>query len=124
MLTGVYIYVCMYECRPLTTMRPESLVLEGKFREKKMLHETVRSILKTTNGVQKDLHSQYQSNKRSMMSDVKKLHETKIMQMSALDRMAKNKASTKDLLTIAVEADKFQKTGASIIGSGSGSGGV
>lgn len=101
-------------------MRPESLVLEGKFREKKMLHETVRSILKSTNIVQKDLHSQYANNKRSMMSDVRKLHESRVMQMTALDRMEKNKASTRDLLTIAVEADKFQKTGAAVIGSGGG----
>ena len=110
-------YLSHSPLRPFTTMRPECIISEGKFREKKILHDQVVTTLRATSGLQKELHSQFVTNKRSLMSDVKKIRESTAIQLNLLE---KTKTTQKDILSAAVaasESSKFQKAGAAITGT-------
>jgi len=105
--TPFKVYLSHSPLRPFTTMRPETLVSEGKFREKKILHENVRSALKATSVVQNNLHSQFVANKRSMVSDVQKIRDSLKIQLSVLDKT--KSVTQKDILSAAVAAAETNK---------------
>jgi hypothetical protein len=97
-LTPMKTYLSSQPLKPINTMRPESLIMQGAYRERKVLPEQYKRNIKNTLLVQKELTAAHQLQKKLLMRDMKKLKEIHRIKLKVLSN---NEASPGELLTMA-----------------------
>ncbi len=88
--------------RPITTIRPETLLTEGKFREVKVMDDyQLRQAMRQSVTNRRSILSQHEASKKSTQEDIKRLRESFNMQMTALSSGGAKQLTNKQLLAAA-----------------------
>ena len=85
--------------RPVTTIKTDGLVREGKFREKKILDDQLKQSMKLSSQNRKSILNLQDKTKRSTADEMRRLRQSYKLQMSML---GSGKATNKQLLQVAV----------------------
>lgn len=96
--TPVKTYLSNQPLKPINTIRPNALIMQGAYRERKVLPEAYRKNIKDTLTVQKNLSTTHAKAKTSLQRDMKKLKEIHRIKLNMISNI---EASPTELLTMA-----------------------